>query len=272
MPFDSFENSAQSGQPVELYTFRLGATRLDYTSSDVPITVATRLYETAPIQRQAIEETAEISRADLRITVAHDFAPAEWFSPYPPSEVVSVELRRLHRSDSALDAELFWIGRLIGVHWSDITAELQCESVLSSMRRPGLRRLYQRACPHALYGTGCFVPAASYRHDAVLSGVTGSTVQAAAFGTLGTGYLAGGYLEWVDGTRTERRAIRSHTSTTVVMSHPIPGLAATATVRVYAGCDHTLTTCGAKFSNSANFGGFVNIPQKNPFGQNSVFY
>jgi uncharacterized phage protein (TIGR02218 family) len=268
--FDALETSEQGAQPVELYTFRRGVERLDYTSSDVAVVYQTRTYTPAPLQRQAIEETSEISRADLRITAAHDFAPAEWFSPYPPSEVVSFELRRLHRGDT--DAALFWIGRLITVSWKDTTAELQCESLLASMRRPGLRRLYQRSCPHALYGAGCLVAAASFRHAATLSGVSGTTLTSSAFATLGTGYLAGGYLEWQDGTRLERRAIRAHTSGDIVISHPIPALVAFAAVTVYAGCDRTLATCHTKFTNSANFGGFPNVPSKNPFGGSSVFY
>lgn len=270
MAFNDYELATQSGQPVELYTFRYGTNRLDYTSSDSAYVYETRAYEPASLQRTAIEETSEISRSDLKITCAHDFEPSRWFDPYPPSEVVTLELRRLHRPDG--DVKLFWIGRVLTCRWVDTSAELSCESLVASMRRPGLRRLYQRGCPHVLYGTGCGVAAASYRHSATLSAVSGTTVTASAFDAQPDGYFAGGYLEWQNGTRLERRAIRTHVGTDCVMSHPIPGLPPFATVYAYAGCDHTLATCGTKFANQLRYGGFPYVPQKNPFGQASVFY
>lgn len=270
MAFNDYELAAQSGQPVELYTFRYGTNRLDFTSSDAAYVYQTRTYDPATLQRTAIEETSEIARSDLKITCAHDFAPANWFNPYPPSEVVTVEMRRLHRPDG--DAKLFWTGRVLTCRWVDTSAELQCESLIAAMRRPGLRRLYQRGCPYVLYGTGCAVASASYKHAATLSAVSGTTVSAAAFDAQVDGYFAGGYLEWQNGTRLERRAIQSHVGTDVVLSHPVPGLVAFASVNAYAGCDHSLATCASKFSNAIRYGGFPYIPQKNPFGQASVFY
>jgi len=32
-----------------------------------------------------------------------------------------------------------------------------------------------------------------------------------------------------------------------------------------AGCDHSVSTCAARFDNLANYGGFPFIPTKNPF-------
>jgi hypothetical protein len=32
-----------------------------------------------------------------------------------------------------------------------------------------------------------------------------------------------------------------------------------------AGCDHSVSTCAARFGNLANYGGFPFIPTKNPF-------
>jgi uncharacterized phage protein (TIGR02218 family) len=272
MPFETYENSPESGAPVELYTFRFGAERFDFTSADVPQSYLAVEYECAPIERSELEETSELARSDLTLKVAHEFSIAELFSPYPPSEVVWVEIRRMHRNDVSADAKLMWLGRVIACSWGNATAELTCETVLTSMRRPGLARGYQRACPYVLYRPGCNVAAALFTTPATISAVDRSTITSADFDALPDGYLAGGYIEWIAGTRTSRRAIRSHVGTDITVSHPIPGLTFGATVNVAAGCDHSPTVCVSRFANGANFGGFLHIPRKNPFGTAPIFY
>ena len=272
MAFDSYEESAQSGAPVEFYIFRKGLDRLNFTSHDAAVTVDTVTYATAPISRSEIEETGEVAKSELTITVPHNFDAAGWFSPYPPSEVVTVEVWRYHRGDVDVDVKMFWIGRIMSVRWQGERAELVCESLVTSLKRPGLRRLYQRACPHILYGLACGVASVTFKHGCTLFAASGTTLQSADFDALADGYLAGGFIEWINGGNVERRAVRSHVGSTVVISHPIVGIESTSNVLAYAGCDHSIATCAAKFSNVANYGGFPNIPRKNPFGNNSVFY
>lgn len=271
MTFEAYEIAAQAATPVELYTFYAGSERFDYTSSDVEFTYLTRIYAPAALHRESIDDTGEVTKSSLRIACAHDFAIGDLFNPYPPSDIIRLELRRVHRTDTAVEAMLIWTGRVLSCQWTGIKAELQCESLLSSMRRTGLRRLYQRNCPHILYGAACGVASAAFRHAATISTVAGTSISAAAFDALDDGYLAGGYLEWNNGTRTERRGIASHLGDTIVISHPIPEFAFGNSVFVFAGCDHSITTCDGKFSNSANYGGFPYVPRKNPFGGNSVF-
>jgi hypothetical protein len=46
---------------------------------------------------------------------------------------------------------------------------------------------------------------------------------------------------------------------------PIVGLQIGDSVEVYAGCDWLVQTCNGKFGNKNNFGGFPELPTKNPF-------
>ncbi|WP_323033201.1 phage BR0599 family protein [Paracoccus sp. (in: a-proteobacteria)] len=48
-------------------------------------------------------------------------------------------------------------------------------------------------------------------------------------------------------------------------SDPLPVL-----VDIAPGCDLRAATCAAKFGNLANFGGFPEIPGRNPFGGGSI--
>jgi len=269
MTFASIESSAQSGRPVELYDFSIGAAHYRYTSADGDVSYGGNAYSAAPIARNAIEATAETARLALEITCDRSLGVLTLFSTMPPEEIVAVTVRRLHAGDG--EAVTLWIGRVLNVTWNPSSAAIHCESVYTSLKRSGLRRIYQKACPHVVYGVGCTLNRASFVATKTVSTVSGVTLTIASIG-VADGYYAGGYLEWERTTGVfDRRAIRSQVGGAVVISFPIPGLAASAAVQLYPGCDHTLTTCTTKFSNQLNYGGMPYFPEKNPFSGTPIY-
>lgn len=270
MTYTALETSAQSGRPVELYEFINGATAYRYTSSDGDVSYGGNTYTAVPIARGAVEATSETARLALEITCDRSLGVLDLFSTMPPDEIVAVTLRRLHAGDG--EAITLWIGRILNVTWNSAAAEIHCESVYTSLKRTGLRRMYQKPCPHVVYGVGCNIDRASFDAAATVSTVTGTTLALSGIGAFADGYFSGGYLEWESSSGVfERRAIRSQIGGTVVISFPIPGLSASASVVIYPGCDHTLATCTGKFSNSLNYGGMPYFPQKNPFSGTPVY-
>jgi uncharacterized phage protein (TIGR02218 family) len=161
------------------------------------------------------------------------------------------------------------MGRILNVSWSGAAAQIHCESVYSSIKRPGLRRMYQKQCPHVLYSASCGVSAAAEKVTRTVSSITGLDVTVSSLSGFSDGYFAGGYIEWITGGFTERRSIRGHTGNVLTVNFQPYGLA--GSVDIYPGCDHTLTTCNTKYSNSANYGGMPYIPTKNPFDGTPVF-
>jgi uncharacterized phage protein (TIGR02218 family) len=275
MSIDTFEQSEQDAAPIELYEFTAGVNVLRFTSwhRDYLYQGATT-FTTASIRRSAIEDSPELSRAPLDLTVARDFPIAELFRVAPPSYVVRLSVFRIHAGDT--ERALIWSGRVIDrTVEGSIAATLHCEPVMTGIKRLGLTRSYQRACPHALYSEGpgrCNVSRAAFSVSANLSSVAGVFVNSFTFALQPDGYYAGGDLEWDAGSgRIEYRGIRSHVGTEIELTHPIADLAALDTVVVAAGCSHEITVCDSKFGNSANYGGFPNVPQKNPYGGGSVF-
>jgi len=104
--------------------------------------------------------------------------------------------------------------------------------------------------------------------------VTGADLNIAVAGTHPDDYFTGGFLEfyYAEGGYNEIRMINNHTGTLIEMDDVIPTLVAGDTVRIYPGCDHSLATCDAKFSNSLNYGGFPFVPLINPFDGSPIFY
>ncbi len=270
MSYDTQETGAQTGAPVELYEFRHGPNFYRYTSADVDVVHDFKTFEAWPMSRNAIEATQEMARQALKISCSRDLPILSLFRLAPPSDVITVSVYRLHRGDG--EAITAWMGRILNVSWRGLQAEIHCESVYTSIKRPGLRRMYQKQCPHVLYSAQCGVVGGSYKVSRQVLSVSGLDVTLADMGAFASGYFAGGYIEWQPSTGIiERRSIRNHAGAVLSVNFQAFGLVAGVTIDVYPGCDHTLATCAAKFSNSLNYGGMPYIPTKNPFDGTPVF-
>lgn len=269
MSYATREASTDAGSPIELYEFRSGGTAWRYTSGAQDTTFGTDVYTAVPMKRGSIEQTGEIGRAGLRITLARDVAIAEAFIASPPSEVTLLTLYRQHRGDA--ETVVIWMGRVLNAEWRGSELELNCEPVYTSLKRTGLRRLYQRNCPHVLYGTSCQASAVVHRVPGSVVSLTGVLLSVPAAAGFATGHFAGGFATWAASGLTEKRMIVAHTADSVTLSAVPPGLAVGDTISLYPGCDRTLATCDTKFGNSANFGGFPFTPAKNPFAGSPIY-
>ena len=271
MSYDSLETSAALARPVEIFTFARGPQEWLFTSADRDVTVAAEVYSAVAIMRPSIQQGGELNRAALKLDVARDFPIAELFQAGIPSETITLRIRQYHEGDGSVVA--IWSGRVLNVARVGELAEINCEPISTSVRSTGLRRRYQKGCPHVLYGPGCGVVAASFDLAATVDALSGLTVTATEIGTEADGYWEGGYIEWepIPGV-VERRFILGHTGTSItLMTQPL-GLAVSDSFTLFPGCDHTLGAGGCgKFSNELNYGGMPDIPTKNPYGSDPIY-
>lgn len=277
MSYDAQEISVQDGAPIELYTFAQDTSEWFFTSSGQDYRDETEissvnsdgnLYESASITRTPIAATEEEARNRLRLTVPRTFAVAELLRVAPPSDAITVIVRRVHRGDTANPVTV-WVGRVLSCVFQGAAAELDCEPITVSLGRTGLRRLYGKSCPFALYGQGCGLDKPDFDHATTVSSVSGLVLTVASVD--GAYTYAGGFVEWVnDDGNTERRFITAATGTALTLMMPFQGIAASDAVTIYPGCDHTLATCDTTFANAANYGGFAWFPSRNPFAGTPV--
>lgn len=280
MSYDTEELSVQDGAPVELYDFSQGPSEWHYTSAElIALTVDGTTYTSAPIERTSIESTPENARNALKLTVPRNFPVAELFRVAPPSEVIDLTVRRIHRADaegSPQDLVVAWIGRVLSCEFSGAKATLQCEPISVSLAHTGLRRVFQVGCPHVLYGAGCTLSKTDFDHATTVVSIDGNVLEIAS--SDGAYSYSGGFVEWVnDDGVTERRFIEtavvgdgSPARMELTLMQPFAGIAVSDAITIYPGCDHTLTTCNETFNNALNYGGFPFFPGKNPF-EVSVF-
>ncbi len=267
MTYATQEITEESGEPIELYEFVIGPMSYYFTSAESDVSIGSDVYESAQIDRNEIENSPEKIKNNLSLVVARNFAIADYFRVSPPTEVILLTVKRVHRDDT--DTVVVWSGRVLNCSFQGAAASLTCEPVSSSASRNGLSRKYQRNCPHTLYGPACKVNIASFTFARTVSAVSGFSL---TISSAPPQSLRGGFVDWVDDDGiTQRRFISAQSSTVLTLNIPFNGIAISDSINVYPGCDRTMATCDTTFSNLGNNGSFPYIPTKNPFDGTPVY-
>lgn len=271
MTYETLESSVQDGNVEYRFLFALGAVEYRYTTAQDTIAIADSNATTwvpAPITAGDVEQTGEMSKDDVEISLPRDNLFAVNFLGGVPEQVASVTIFRGHSDDGEFVTH--WKGRVAGIDIGIDTIKFNCENIFTSMRRPGLRARYQKACRHALYQRGCTLDEATYAEAKTAIAASGFslTVDNLVDSNHEDGYYVGGMVEDADGFF---RFITSQSGDVLTLIRPLQSLLDTVdstgvAVTVYPGCDKSRVTCKNKFDNLDNFGGFPWIPSKNPFG------
>jgi len=265
---------------IELLDFQRGARHWYYAIGNRNAVIGGATYLPSTIGRGGISESMDLTRNTLDLTASQDLDFLDQFRGTAPMQPIDVALRRQKVSDGSIAT--LWKGTLGGVTWAKSSAKIHCLPPMASMQALALKRCWQVGCPHVLYGAeqgGCNASRAAVQALATITAVSGNVVHAAAFAAQADGWWAGGYFSWQTGETTEVRFITDHAGDAVTLMTPAL-MDAGVVVIALPGCDHTMGTCASKFTssnpadtngNSANYGGQLGIPQKNPFGADSIY-
>ena len=205
-------------------------------------------------------------------------AVAELFRVFPPGRVVNMIIRQGHVAnlddpDSWADDsfDVIWTGRVLQANRKSNSTVLTCENSEAGMKRVGLRRHYQWACPLVLYGARCNADKDAASVSGVVSSISGNaiTLYAAWEGAFTGTDFAGGLFEWDSLDGREYRTILSVAGNVIKLNATTVDLAVDDAVDLALGCPHTLTGCNDLHNNAINYGGQPFIPLKNPVGKNN---
>jgi uncharacterized phage protein (TIGR02218 family) len=285
MTYSSIEASAADGRPYFLYQFVEGDQVWRFTSRAEAWTSAGSggeaiLWEPAAVAHGDVVQTSEIERGRLELTwpLSHPFA-RRFLAPLGNTPV-TLTIFRGHEQVLG-ETVAHWKGRVVGAEVEGARILLSCESVFSTLRRAGVRAKYQRLCRHALYGRGCALNIAFHWQSGAVTEASGTAVFLPAAAEQPDGWIRGGVLRFGPALGF----ITGHVGALLTLSRPMPELAAAIAAAevdpetgeampviadIAPGCDLRAATCAAKFGNLANFGGFPEIPGRNPFGGSSI--
>lgn len=264
--YEDFEASAHRGEPVECYKF-MGTFRVyRYTSAEVEQTVNGETYDPAPIKRSTVRAGTQSDDSlsldislPFNVDVVRDYAYAE----SPPS--LTVEVYRVHRgSDHATEWALYWKGKATAFSVDGRVAKVRVPSIFSRALQGDLPNAYWQApCNHVLYDSRCKILRGAHTISTVVLGGIGTTAfNVASDGGVANALKAG---EAIVGRTGERRLIMANLAGTITINYPFVDLREGDDIDLVDGCDHSFTTCKAKFANEINFGGHPYIPADNPF-------
>lgn len=266
MTYSSRENSVALGEVIELYQFIIGTEFFLFASCAQPITYLAKEYSPSSISRDAVKQGVDPFKGGLSVRFPKSDSFAQQFITFAPNEVVSLTIFRGHFGDP--EFVTYWKGRVLGGSISGQEISLDCESVFSSLKRPGLRATHEINCRHVVYSIQCKASAAAMEVTGTVNSTSNgeTTLQVASAATKPDGWFTAGFLV-IGGVR---RFIKAHQGINLTISRPFGFNVITSPIRMYAGCDHLLSTCNTKFNNGDNHGGFPFIPGINPFGGSSI--
>lgn len=247
----------------ELYKIVEGGNVWNLTSSDQSEVFGGDTFTPYVIGRNEVENKNELSRANIEVSFNIDSTIARrWLNGVTDT---NVSITIWSKQDSTYS--VIWKGSLAGVKPDIKAITLIFENVLTSLRRAGLRARYQRSCRHVLYGRGCQVNKELFAVNGTATAVVSNVVTVAAAASYADQYFRGGMIEAPGGTL---RFIVSHVGNQITLIRPIKSLTdavsiAPTAVRLFPGCDRSLTVCNGTFNNLPNNGSFPFIPLRNPF-------
>lgn len=279
MTYPIREASVDDGRPLYFYEFWYGDTQSDahrYVADTEQTLYAGRMWAPMPIRHSEIVVSGSLDKQTLTVTAREDIEITALVVTRPPSRITTLHIFRGHIGDD--DARMIWSGRVLsGTLSGTAEVELSCEPISTSQLSAGMRRKYQRGCPHALYKKSCGLDQSLHTETGSTTAVVNSmTVDVTLTGTdrgMTAAALSGGIFRVkLENGMTEIRAISSATkgegrTWRIKLIAPIYDMGTLRPVSISKGCLHTYDACKT-FNNTDNFGGCLNVPVKSPFAAN----
>lgn len=271
MSYIARERSAQDGDPVFRCQFSLRGELYRRTTERAIVLDSDGSWVPAPIEFGDFNQTGELSKDPLQISLPRDDEFALLFLGGVPEQVTTLTVFKGHQGDVSEEFVVYWKGRVVASDLRDDQLVLECENIFSSIKRPGLRARYQKNCRHALYSRGCNLNDYDFATIATATDVVGKVVIVpdADSSDSPDGYFTGGVLEMGNGDKCYITKHEGQEITLLTLSSSLAeeiDESGSSNITLYPGCDHSRSTCQTKFDNLNNFGGFPWIPGKNPFG------
>ena len=262
------EEQSHERKPVELFHFWTDTGSQDwyYTSGDVSVVYNTNTYLPAPIKTSARAMDIRLNESKLTITVERILDSIKDFLTQIIPTVVWVEVFKLHRDQSPLEASVYFIGQVRRPTFDGVDASIECVGFEKFLQMMIPTWRYQPGCNLQVFSDRCGLNKADYKETATLSSLSsnGLTLTSTDFSAFADGYFSLGYVVFGD----HKRVVTEHEGSTVNIQFAIYGLTGTDSVDIYPGCDRLMTTCRDKYNNLGGtldrFFGHPYIPIDNP--------
>lgn len=261
MTFLTDETGADTGNPIELFRFEGSIDTYCYTSGNRPFTYNTDLYKPVPMERSDIKLGDVTEKNELKVSFPTSVKLVKDYGfDIPPPELY-LEIFRVHGTDGTIQP--WFSGSVNAITMEGNKASVSIPSIFSAyMSSEFPNVMYQSQCNHPLYSTRCGVNRADFTLLGVIDSIIDETrIIVTSAADKPDQWLKAGEIV----TNSERRLIVDHTGSILTLGYPFRSMTVGQDITAYAGCDHSIETCHAKFNNLVNFLGFPYTPSLNPF-------
>lgn len=265
------DTTVESGIPVELYLIVQGGQAWYFTDGSYDIVKDSITYTPENIQRSEIGQDGDLFKSGLTLTFERTSVFATQFFKFAAEVPTLITIFRGQAyTTTPITFDTYWKGRVVSSRGNGSSVNLDCESIYTTTRRPGLRMRVEKLCRHILYDEMCKINREAYKITANVQTVstdgltlTFDDLSGASDGTFTAGMVRHG--------ETDTRLIADQTGVVVRLTRPFNYLIGNTDVVLYPGCDKLTNTCHVKFNNLLNHGGFPYIPTSNPFRISGLF-
>lgn len=166
--------------------------------------------------------------------------------------------------DTSPGTVILFAGRMGEVNADRMDVRCSVRADLNLLELPLPRNVYQPACLHALYDTGCAVSKAAHTNTGTLAVGSAGVSLITGLGANDDWYALGA-ITITSGPNTGlTRTVKAYTLAgpgLVTLTRPFPSADLVGrTFSIYPGCDKKQATCSGKFSNLARFRGYPYVP------------
>jgi hypothetical protein len=263
-PYLDAEGSVESSQPREFYEIvQSAAVTYRIASGTRDIIYNGNTFTASPLARTELPVDVITQHASLTLAIplSHPLVQRYVQLSSPPRQIsVTIYRRQLGVGD-----EVMFLGLVTSMGIQGHIAKFMLESRFARMMSRRLPILTaSRTCPHILYDANCQAIRPTYTVTTTVAFINGRTIDVASLASNADQWARDGELVHV------KIPVVNQIATRLTLQSAIPDMLDGDAVTVSAGCAHDIITCRVKFQNQVNFGGFPQLPNRNPFAPNGL--
>lgn len=257
------KEEASQRKPVEIYKiWRMDeATFWYYTSGDVDIDFDGETYVSENLQRGRSKYDSNLEVTTMEIKTQFENVPTNGFLSVNPIEILWIQIMKLHREQSPLEADVVFIGQIKSVSFKGVDANVECVGFEHFLKKTIPTWRYQLTCNHQVFNTHCGLDEDDFKETGTVTlDATKTILTGAIFALEDDGHWIGGRVKF----GVESRTIVAHIGTQVTIMYKMIELEDNDSVDAFPGCDQRAETCRDKYDNILFFLGMKDIPIENP--------
>ncbi len=278
MTFDAALQRERGPSVYALFEFQVAENvYYRYTDADETVWHLGEEYVPEPITYSDVVSDGTLKQATMTVEARYNLRPAKVFRTGPPSFITTLKIMEANFTDDDREYRQVWSGRVLNCRIEGEKAKFSCEPLSTTLSRPGLRRNYQRSCPHAVYGDLCKATRVEQPVTLVSTESNVWTVSQPASGYIAPETYEGGLLSWEDDDgqvkfQTILTSVESGSNLVLGVNMAISPAISPINVKIVKGCNHTENACTVWHNNIHNYGGCPFIPLDTPVNKFSTFY